>query len=308
MPKIKIIQWNIHKYWPQKSIQYDTITYGNLVDYFVQNLTQTRSDDQINQQTLNLIFTSDGQPAVGSVEFINAGPVDGNTITLNGLLYTARDSPVDPGDFLIGGTTAATAINFRDVMNEDTRIGTLGDVWGYINININVDHVIIESSLIGDAGNPTTLTKNGDNITIIAFGSGDVNAGTYSATVYGKSISIPKNTTQFTIVKNFFTNIKFGSNPNKIIAVPLSDDETSRKYLILYFNDNTLAGGDDPGTLYFGSTKTPEPDPITMFPIHSQEATNQTLTAFVPRQDIQSSPKTWIYDYFSLANGMDQTP
>lgn len=60
---------------------------------------------------------SDGVQALGSVEFLNAAPVDGDSVKLGGLTFTFKATPVGAYDLPIPATAAAAAVALGDAID-----------------------------------------------------------------------------------------------------------------------------------------------------------------------------------------------
>ncbi len=102
----------------------------------------------------------------------------GATVVVNGLVYTAVSGPASEGSFDIdGGTDALDAIQLQNAVNEDTRIGTLGDVTAVAVVAV----VTFTTDVLGTAGNAITLTETGTTITV--SGSGTLAGGISGDTV-----------------------------------------------------------------------------------------------------------------------------
>jgi len=88
----------------------------------------------------------------------------GDTVTINGLTYTAvSGTKADNTEFDIDGTDTADALDLVDSINNDTRVGTesLG-----LSATSSVGVVTITADLVGPAGNSITLAETGTTITI----------------------------------------------------------------------------------------------------------------------------------------------
>lgn len=98
---------------------------------------------------------------------------DGDTITINGLVYTAvNGAPADNTEYDISSGIANTiATNFKNAINADTRTGTYGD----ISANNNDNWVALWNTSTGSSGN-TAITQSaaglGWNLTFSSFRGG----------------------------------------------------------------------------------------------------------------------------------------
>lgn len=87
-----------------------------------------------------------------------ASVLAGDTVTVNGLVYTAvAGAKANNTQFSIGGTDAADALDLVDSVNNDTRAGTLGDVAAIAD---STDVIFFQVGVDGAAGNATTLASS----------------------------------------------------------------------------------------------------------------------------------------------------
>jgi hypothetical protein len=125
-----------------------------------------------------------GTITLGGATF--SGGVDADTITINGLLYTAvAGTKADNTEFSIDTDDDSCAADLADSVNNDVRVGTLG----IVSASATTDTVTLTSDQVGTAGDATTLAETGTTITIsgATFSGGDdpdqivVNGLTYTA-------------------------------------------------------------------------------------------------------------------------------
>lgn len=121
-------------------------------------------------QTVKFTITyGDGTATYASGTATLASVVPGNTITVNGLVYTAvanEAAKTNPGDFAVDGATdILVATELVSVVNADTRIGTLGKVTASQAVPATAV-VTFTTDVAGTAGNAITLAKVGTPITI----------------------------------------------------------------------------------------------------------------------------------------------
>jgi hypothetical protein len=84
---------------------------------------------------------------------------DGETVTINGLVYTCTSNVTNPGDFFNHPTDDRnTAASLRSVINADTRNGTIATTITAYNQN-NTREIYLESDL-GVSGNSITVSVN----------------------------------------------------------------------------------------------------------------------------------------------------
>lgn len=92
-----------------------------------------------------------------------ATAVVGNTVTVNGLLYTAvAGVKTDNTKFSIDTSNTATATDLADSINNDVRVGTLNDVTASAALGV----VTIVQTVGGLIGNATTLASSGATLAV----------------------------------------------------------------------------------------------------------------------------------------------
>lgn len=112
--------------------------------------------------------------------------VAGNTITINGVQYTAvTGAKADNTEFSVDGGDNACAADLADSINNDVRVGTdEPDITVDATVNNNV--VTIEAAAGGISGNNITLAQTGGNITlsggVLTGGAATGGSGTESLT------------------------------------------------------------------------------------------------------------------------------
>jgi len=110
-----------------------------------------------------------------------ATPLANDTVTINGLVYTAvAGVKADNTEFSIDGTDTETATDLAASVNADTRTGTLGDVSATSAAAVVT---LTQYVVKGAAGDPTTLASSGGTLTVSgATFSGGITFGTYDLT------------------------------------------------------------------------------------------------------------------------------
>jgi hypothetical protein len=94
-----------------------------------------------------------GAKASGTVTFVTAPPVDGDKVTVNGVDFTFKTSPVGANDIAIPGTIAAAATALAAKINASTNPAiTVGAVAAAGAVTLTADS-------FGVAGNAVTLAK-----------------------------------------------------------------------------------------------------------------------------------------------------
>ena len=96
-------------------------------------------------------------PVAASGTVTLASVLAGDTVTVNGLVYTAvAGAKSDNTEFSIDGTDTADATDLADSIANDNRVGTLFDVTATSNAAV----VTITQTVAGSAGNATTLASS----------------------------------------------------------------------------------------------------------------------------------------------------
>lgn len=92
------------------------------------------------------------------------GVLAGDTVTFNGLLYTAvAGAKADDTEFSIDTSDNACAIDLADSIDDDVRVGTLNDLTATATTNV----VTAVQTIIGTGGNATTLvSSNGTRLAV----------------------------------------------------------------------------------------------------------------------------------------------
>jgi hypothetical protein len=101
-----------------------------------------------------------------------AGVQAGDTVTLNGVAFTAVSGMPSGNQFLIGGSDAATAANLKAAINASTDVAIAGKAMAAKDLN--GDNVVwIEAAAPGTAGNANALSSgNNARLAVTAFAHG----------------------------------------------------------------------------------------------------------------------------------------
>lgn len=102
-----------------------------------------------------------GVKASGTVTFAGA-PVANDTVTVNGVVFTAVASGATGNQFNIGGTVAITATNLAAAINASVTAGVAGVVTAASALGV----VTISAFKTGVMGNSLTLAKVASNTTV----------------------------------------------------------------------------------------------------------------------------------------------
>jgi len=123
----------------------------------------------------------------------------GETITVNGLIYTAvSGAKANDTEFDISGTDNAAATDLADSIDDDTRVGTLDDVTATASTNV----VTIVSTVGGTGGNAITLADDTAAITLSgATLAGGINGDTVTVNglVYTATVGARADDTEFSV-------------------------------------------------------------------------------------------------------------
>lgn len=137
--------------------------------------------------------------ATGTVTL--AAVLAGDTVTINGLVYTAvAGVKANNTQFSIDGTDAVDAADLEASIDADVRAGTIGDV----SASVAGAVVTVTTNVAGAAGNATTLvSSNGTRLAV--SGAGTLTGGVTADTVvlngltYTAVAGVKANNTQFSI-------------------------------------------------------------------------------------------------------------
>lgn len=91
-------------------------------------------------------------------------PTAGDTITINGVVFTARASGATGNEFNIGGTPTLNATNLAAAINASTTARIIGTVAASSSAGV----VTFSSIVPGSVGLTTTITESLDNFTLAA--------------------------------------------------------------------------------------------------------------------------------------------
>lgn len=127
------------------------------------------------QEQLDAILasaTTGGVQATGTITFSNA-PSNNDTVTVNGVVFTAKTSPSGAYQFALGsdGATAATNLIAKLIAATDSAV----KLAGYTRA---AGVITVTYGTVGTAGNAFTLAKSGSNIAVSASTLASGAAGT----------------------------------------------------------------------------------------------------------------------------------
>lgn len=147
--------------------------------------------------------------ATGTITQSSAAPSDGDTVTVNGRVYTFKTAlstgPTVPDQVLAGANVTAAAANLAAALNAGAGVGVNYSVGTLINQDVsatsNAGVVTVSARNPGDEGNAITLAESGSNTAVsggtLSGGSDDPDALPYAITACpvvlanGQSMSVP---------------------------------------------------------------------------------------------------------------------
>ncbi len=124
----------------------------------IANLVDADFNEEVKADTI----VSPGVAAFGTITL--ATVLAGDTVTINGLVYTAvAGVKADNTEFSIDGTDTVDAADLADSITNDTRVGTLDDVTATSAVAV----VTATQTVAGTPGNATTLvSSNGARLAV----------------------------------------------------------------------------------------------------------------------------------------------
>lgn len=161
-------------------------------------LSDDAVDDGLASGTLTLASATALVAATGTV--VCAGVLAADTVTVNGLVYTAvAGAKADNTEFSIDTGDNECAADLADSITNDSRTGTLDDV----TATSSTDTVTMTQTVKGAGGNATTLvSSNGTRLAVsgATFSGGtDADTATVNGLVYTAVAGAKANNTEFSI-------------------------------------------------------------------------------------------------------------
>lgn len=108
----------------------------------------------------SIVVTGAGAQASGTLTFNTAGAA-ADTLTINGVVFTAVASGATGNQYNVAGTAALTAANAQAAINASVTAGVLG----YVYASLSGAIVTIKASRVGTFGNEFTLSAGQASIT-----------------------------------------------------------------------------------------------------------------------------------------------
>ncbi len=252
------------------------------------NKRDTTTQNQLTGYDVEIGSTATNATGTITLDTVLAG----DFVTVNGLVYTAvAGVKSNNTEFSIDGSDTVDAADLADSIQNDTREGTIGDVFA----NSAAAVVTCFSSLIGDAGDIVTLTSGSG--TMVVSGAGTFTGGTSTnaaAAIKARELVTDGSlTAQF--IPNFFEDVSLIEQ--FFFAIPRSTIHGTVEYVLFHTSDSISTVDLD---LYYGTVEAPEGEPPQLPFFFS--GTFQDVK-FVPRNQkgAASEGLTRIYDYFAFA-------
>lgn len=116
---------------------------------------------QLLGRGINVVYFDTAVSASTTGTFTDA-PTAAQTITINGVTFTARDSGATGNEFNIGSSVTATAANLAAAINASTTAGIIGTVGASSNAGVVTFYAIVP----GSAGKNIPISESLDNFTL----------------------------------------------------------------------------------------------------------------------------------------------
>ena len=185
-------------------------------------------------------WTGVGQPARGQILMV--GAIAGDTVTINGLLYTGVDGArSDDTEFSVDTSDAATATDLAAAITADSRSGTLDDVTATSTENL----VFLESTVVGTGGNAITLVETvantGTLVSDATFANGEATGVVHMQSEVTKYNITTDGTASTGVAYASKTAIDIAST-NKVLTTPgsLTDPAQNVRLSLQVSGDGTL--------------------------------------------------------------------
>ncbi|WP_371503712.1 hypothetical protein [Nitrosopumilus adriaticus] len=185
-------------------------------------------------------WTGVGQNARGSVLLV--GVVATETITINGLVYTAvAGAKADNTQFSIDTSMVAAATDLAASINADVRAGTLNDVSATSTENL----VFLEQTVVGTGGDATTLAEAvadaGTLISGATFTGGENSGVVHMQSEVTRYVITTDGTASTGVAYASKTPIEVAST-NKVLTIPaeLTDPAQNVRLSLQVSGDGTL--------------------------------------------------------------------
>jgi hypothetical protein len=162
-------------------------------------VTITTDVEGVAGDAVTLVSSNGTRLAVSGSGTLTGG-VDADTVTVNGLVYTAVDgAKADNTQFSIDTSDDDAAADLADSIDNDTRTGTLGGV----SATATTDTVTIVTDVEGTDGNAVTLaSSNGTRLAVsgaVFSGGVDADVATVNGLTYTAVAGVKADNTEFSI-------------------------------------------------------------------------------------------------------------
>ncbi len=164
----------------------------NDYDFLVSSVSDAATATVTSASPIALTF------AFGTITFSSV--LAGDTVTINGLVYTAVTGvKADNTEFSIDGSDAVDAVDLRNSIDADVRVGTLGDISATESTGV----VTVTTDVAGTGGNAITLVSSDARLTVT--GAGFLTGGavadtvTINGLVYTAVAGVKADNTEFSI-------------------------------------------------------------------------------------------------------------
>ncbi len=217
--------------------------------------------------TYEVLTCSTSDSATGTVTI--AGVLAADTVTVNGLVYTAvSGAKANNTQFTIDGTDTASAEDLAASVQDDTRTGTIGDLQAASTAAV----VTMTSTLNGTEGNAVTLvSSNGTRLAVSGstFSGGRSGPATYN--IYSREVVIPSDVGSISLVQSdFFENVTVAPN-SQVIILPIENKNGKTYYQVFWAEPTDPNGNNDSVRLVVNSVRTPSNIPPAEFPLLSDQ-------------------------------------
>ena len=269
-----------------------TGTLGDLTAIAATNVVTATTDVLGAAGNAVTLVSSNGTRLAVSGAGTLTGGVTADTITINGLVYTAvAGAKADNTEFSIDGDDTATATDIAASVTADTRTGTIGDVFAESAAAV----VTLIQTLGGTAGNATTLaSSDGTRLAVsgATFSGGTDGPVTANIATRGVTVAASVGTTPVEVT-GFFTSLTNDSTA-EFFAFPKVNKNGKIDYDLIY---TAVGAGSVTLDLNIVTVEVPVGATAPVFPV-LPNATDPVQVAAVLRND-NGSVRT--YDYFMLS-------
>lgn len=205
-------------------------TLGDLTATASTNVVTATTDVSGTGGNAITLTSQDGTIVVSGSGTLTGG-VTADTVTINGLVYTAvAGAKSDNTEFSIDSTDTATATDLAASVTADTRTGTLGDVIAESAVAI----VTLTQTLGGTGGNATTLvSSDGTRLAVSGATFSGGTDGPVTVNIASRSITVSKSIGTPVSVSSFFTSLTNDTTAD-FFAIPKENKNGNIDYDLIY--------------------------------------------------------------------------